>query len=109
MQVLKICPMCGTPTTVTVDDEAYFKYESGALAQVAFPNMHKSTREVLISGMCYSCCEKIFNTPSPGNEAAFGNYLGECSCCGRAVYERDIKEDGSFTCSNCHQDEYDKC
>lgn len=106
MKINRKCPFCGQTTTLSVSDEAYFAWESGTHAQVAFPELTPTQRDVIINGMCYECSEKLYNRPAPGHEEAFGTFLGNCSCCDRAVYEKDVVN-GKFTCDSCGGDEYE--
>ena len=105
MEVKKVCPVCGTVTTLEVDAKEYQDWLGGKLIQQAMPTTHKADREVLISGMCYNCYEEMFNEPAPGNESKFGNRLGCCSCCDRAVYSKDVKD--GFVCKACGSEEFE--
>ena len=106
MKIKKRC-MCGATTDIEVKEDAYAKWQSGTAIQRVMPDMHFMYRECLISGMCLDCQEKMFNTPAPGHEELFGKHLGNCSCCDRAVYEKDIK-DNTFICTACGSDEYEE-
>lgn len=107
MNIVKTCPMCNKETVVNMNYKDFLKWQQGALIQEAAPKMHPMKRECLVSGMCFDCQEKVYNTPKPGNEAAFGKRLGECACCGRAVYVKDIV-DGKFTCASCKEHEFEE-
>lgn len=55
------CPMCGTISHVTCDEDAYDRYVTTPTPiQEIFPNMDLHTREILISGMCIPCQERFF-------------------------------------------------
>lgn len=55
------CPMCGTISHVTCDEDAYDRYvTSRTPIQEIFPNMDLHTREILISGMCLDCQRFFF-------------------------------------------------
>lgn len=62
MGIQIICPICGSKHIVTINDmEAYEKWQSHELCiQEAFPDMSLSDRELLISGICNECFNKIF-------------------------------------------------
>mgnify|MGYP003431557648 CR=1 FL=1 len=107
MKIKKKCPFCSNVTEVEVKDADMRKYEGGMLVQRAFPYLTSMQRDVIVNGTCYECSEKMYNIPAPGHEELFGKRIGECACCGRAVWEKDIK-DGVFECGSCHQDEYDE-
>ena len=54
------CPFCGEISFVDVLKEDLSKYQKGELIQNCFPYLDASEREVLISGICFECQEKIF-------------------------------------------------
>lgn len=60
MNLLIDCPFCGTTHEVGVDYEDFIRYQDGAPAQVAFPYLNATEREVIISGMCPDCQKKVF-------------------------------------------------
>lgn len=68
------CPLCGTITQVTCEENAWQKYVNGALAQEAFSDMDAYTRETIISGMCLKCQESFFEEEEDGCD-------GECDAC----------------------------
>ena len=47
------CPFCGHVSAVSVNEEDYFAWGSGELAQNCFPYLDASEREILISGLCF--------------------------------------------------------
>lgn len=60
--VIKIevrCPFCGHVSSIFVDTDGAFAYTEGAKVQEAFPYLHVSEREILISGLCRKC-QSIF-------------------------------------------------
>lgn len=54
------CPFCGEYHEVMVSETDYWNWESGELAQNAFPYLTAEEREILISGICPDCWGKIF-------------------------------------------------
>ena len=54
------CPFCGRVEEIEVSAIDYSAWQSGALAQKAFPYLSSTERETLISGMCSKCQEKFF-------------------------------------------------
>jgi len=54
------CPICGHTHEVEVLLQDYFAWESGALVQDAFPYLSDDEREMLISGICPTCWDKMF-------------------------------------------------
>lgn len=59
--VVTVCPMCGHANEVAVNEEDYFAWSfDGVLAQDAFPYLSADEREMLISGICPKCWNKLF-------------------------------------------------
>ena len=58
--VITCCPFCGRGNEVEVNEMDYFDWDDGMLAQDAFPYLSASEREMLISGICPTCWEKMF-------------------------------------------------
>lgn len=55
------CPICGEYSIITVDKEDYLAWQKGdLLAQDAFPYLNVEDREMLISGICPDCWERMF-------------------------------------------------
>ena len=54
------CPFCGTTHFVEVKLEDLEAYETGALAQNAFPYLTDTEREQIISRLCPMCQDEIF-------------------------------------------------
>lgn len=54
------CPFCGCLHTVEVNAVDFQSWQSGVLAQVAFPYLSATEREQLISQICPVCQEDIF-------------------------------------------------
>lgn len=55
------CPDCKKVTNIEVTNEGYRKRQSGALVQVAFPELDRVQREMLITGICGECWDKMFS------------------------------------------------
>lgn len=54
------CIMCGDTTLIEVPEEGYKRWKSGELIQNALPELYADERELLISGICGKCYDKIF-------------------------------------------------
>ena len=54
------CPFCGNAHSVEVKESDYNAWQSGTLAQIAFPYLSATEREQLISQVCPSCQKRIF-------------------------------------------------
>jgi hypothetical protein len=70
-----------------VDAEEYARWQAGELIQVAMPNLDAEEREMLISGICPTCWEDMFDDedkdedeeyyPEPDDlEMGFNPYMG---------------------------------
>lgn len=55
-----VCPMCKSFTFVCVDAFDYGDWQNGKHAQDAFPYLSANEREMLISGICPDCWDKMF-------------------------------------------------
>lgn len=58
--VVTRCPFCGRGNEVEVNEEDYWDWEDGVLAQNAFPYLSAEEREMLISGICPQCWSNSF-------------------------------------------------
>jgi len=54
------CPECKEKHTLNVPYEGYQRWKCGGLIQRALPEMHYADREMLISGICPKCWDKLF-------------------------------------------------
>ena len=54
------CEQCGHVFKIDVPEAALKAWRDGELIQNAFPTMPKDIRELLISGICGSCFDRIF-------------------------------------------------
>lgn len=55
------CPECGIINDVTVSIIGYHNYKSGMLIQDALPELNPVQREMLITGICGKCWNKMFD------------------------------------------------
>ena len=56
------CPHCGKISTLEMTNEQYEQYISGdSYIQNIFPNWSPAIREMLITGICPDCWDKMFN------------------------------------------------
>ena len=60
MKIQRTCPICGKLQVIEVEDSQYNDWMAGENIQIAFPNLTQDQREILISGICSECWEKIF-------------------------------------------------
>ena len=56
----KRCIVCGQSSTLTVDAVGHRRWQSGTLAQRAFPDMNIDEREMLISGTHAACFDSLY-------------------------------------------------
>ncbi len=57
------CVNCGEPKQFEVDAYGYARRIEGELIQRCFPTMDASTRELMVSGICGTCWDKMFKEP----------------------------------------------
>lgn len=84
MLIPVICPNCGNFNVVSVKSKDWFAYVNGALVQDAFPYLFADEREMLISGICPGCWERLFgdedeeeeNWEEGFDEMGFNPYMG---------------------------------
>ena len=61
VEMVATCNDCGEEVQMEVSRAGYNAWMSGGkLIQVAFPELSKNKREVLISGTCGACFDKLF-------------------------------------------------
>ena len=58
--VFTTCPFCGHENEVEVNHMDYLDWQNGELVQDAFPYLSANEREMLISGCCPRCWDKMF-------------------------------------------------
>lgn len=58
--ILTACVICGEIHEITVEFEDFLDWKAGALAQNVFPYLLDGEREMLISGICPTCWDKMF-------------------------------------------------
>lgn len=59
--VLTSCPFCGKTHEVLVNEDDYYDWQDGELAQNAFPYLSADEREMLITGICPTCWDGMFD------------------------------------------------
>ena len=60
MQVSTDCPQCDKMSLVRVSDEGFRAWRNGQLIQLAMPELSPSEREMLVTGICPECWEKMW-------------------------------------------------
>jgi hypothetical protein len=66
--VITACPFCGHAHEVEVNEVDYWDWQDGELAQNAFPYLSADEREMLISGICPTCWDKMFGSDEEPDE-----------------------------------------
>lgn len=69
MTVVTKCPMCGKVTLVDVRSADYDAWQHGKHVQDAFPYLPADEREMLITGICSECWDKMFGVVEEDDEA----------------------------------------
>lgn len=64
--VITTCPFCGHVNEVAVNEMDYLDWQDGELAQNAFPYLSADEREILISGICPTCWNGMFEGEDEG-------------------------------------------
>jgi hypothetical protein len=59
--VVTRCPFCGRGNEINVNESDYWAWEDGELVQNAFPYLSADEREMLVSGICPTCWDKMFS------------------------------------------------
>jgi hypothetical protein len=63
MAIRRKCRICGTDKVVPCTDEQYREWKGGKLIQNAMPNISRDDRELLMSGICGPCFDKLMVYP----------------------------------------------
>lgn len=79
------CPICHQFHYVEVNERDFYAWQGGKLAQDAFPYLSSDEREMLISGTCPECWDKMFSEEEDEEEEeepfdldmGFDPYMGE--------------------------------
>lgn len=59
MKTTRTCTECGRVVRLLLDSISYARWQRGALVQIAFPHLSDDDREILVSGICGKCFDKI--------------------------------------------------
>lgn len=96
-----ICKSCGKVEVIkNVNEERLAAWQRDTSIQKALPELTVMQREVMITGLCQDCLSRIYNTPKDGED--WGETLGECICCGAALWERNRNSSGDVICPLCY-------
>lgn len=60
VSITATCPICGHSNTIMVYSDDYDRWQNGGLAQDCFPYLSAEDREMLISGICPECWDRMF-------------------------------------------------
>ncbi len=82
-----VCSICGKVFSVQFGEKEFEEISKGRSNGKPKDKEDAFRREALISGMCYDCQSRVFNTPKPGED--WGEQLCECEVCGCPIYKKD--------------------
>lgn len=58
----RVCPLCGQTHTITVREDGFDRWYYGwEYVQTAMPELSDTERESLLSGLCPSCQDLLFD------------------------------------------------
>lgn len=75
--VVTYCPFCGKAHEIEVNEIDYLDWQDGELVQNAFPYLSADEREMLISGICPTCWDKMFGDGSQWKDIHTADEIGE--------------------------------
>lgn len=75
--VVTYCPFCGKAHEIEVNEIDYLDWQDGEHAQNAFPYLSADEREMLISGICPTCWDKMFGDGSQWENIHTADEIGE--------------------------------
>ena len=65
------CPMCQKMNSVEVYKADFEKWRNGELIQVAMPYLSADDREIIKTGICPTCWDRMFSFPENDEEEDF--------------------------------------
>ncbi len=87
ISVTKACRICNAVTTVQLTEEDYDIYKKCGSKALPKLKLNKFEKEFLITGMCFDCQSRLFNTLKPDED--WGDVIKECYVCGTSLYKKD--------------------
>ena len=105
-EIKSVCPFCGKESGYEITDKQYNKIQKkyyGERKNImdVVPEFNSFQREMLITGMCFNCQSKLYNTPIPGDNS-WGDLIGDCECCGAPIWSVKNAKNGGYGCPSCH-------
>jgi len=58
------CKYCNIDHDLDITEWQVARHKNGELAQNVYPNLNREERELLISGTCGNCWDKMFSPPN---------------------------------------------
>ena len=106
------CMSCGKTSSINIVKKELLAYMAGTPIQRAMPKASICKRERIISRLCGSCYEEIFNypcdetvanSPDKDNIEGWGKFAGNCPVCDCAIWtERNATDnENEFVCRSC--------
>lgn len=72
MKIKTTCPICKKVNYVSVNEIGFMRWqEEGVLIQNALPELDANEREMLMTGICPTCWDKMFSCPEDDEEEDF--------------------------------------
>ena len=68
LDLVRVCPKRKKESFISVLKENYLKWEEGEYIQCAFPDLDPEQREIIKTGICGTCWDKMFNFPEEEEE-----------------------------------------
>lgn len=101
MRIEEQCPFCRNTTSLEIPDRDYYSFKENGV-KALYGKYNAFQREFLISKMCYSCQESVFNQPLPEHEAEWGKQVCDCDMCGSPLWSiKNLDENGNLKCRSC--------
>ena len=90
------CRSCDYEVQIPVTDEQFEKYQSGELIQNVLPEVSPGDREVLISGICGECFDKMFSSTKMLAQTAEERQPSETSKAEEEDNMKSLRRDSAF-------------
>ena len=60
LEIQRVCPLCGAMNVIKVPKKGYEDWMYGKAIQFALPELSEDDRELLLSGICAQCFDRVF-------------------------------------------------
>lgn len=80
MEIRCVCPMCGDTKVIDVDREKFMSVKEGSVhIQDAFPEMSADDRERLLTGICPTCWNAMWEEEEAEEQAWWEASMEACN------------------------------